>query len=130
MTEIVDRARWYLDSASASNLRLKRLKSYSETDDSDAEHVNGTGDDGPVGTIRKPGGGSLEFEYYHNTGAPEVRWRALQKAKEFFTLTHHLVGGERVQYGRCEVVNVASDGDDQGSHMQKVKILWASRDDL
>ena len=130
MGEIATRARWTINSARARNVQLKKLKSYSETDDSELEHVYNTSDDEPAGVIDKPGAGSLEFEYYHEASAPEVDWRALKKAKEFFSLTKQIVGGERVQYGRCRVANVSSDGDDQGSHMMKVQILWASRKDL
>jgi len=125
--DLATRARWFIDSASARNVKLTKLKSYSESDDSDAEHAHNTADDAPVGVIDKPGGGSLDFEYYNETGTSEVNWRTLRKRKEFFTLTKHLVGGARVQYTRCYVANVTSDGDDQGSHMQKIKILWAER---
>lgn len=130
MAELVTRARWFIDSSGQRNKKLTRLKTYSETDESELEHAYGAGEDGPVGVIDKPGGGSLELEYYHNTGDPEVDWRALKKAKEFFTLVKQNVGGERVQYTRCRVANVASQGDDQGSHMQTIKILWATREDL
>lgn len=130
MGEIISRARWTVNSSSARNVQLKKLKSYSETDDSSLEHAYNTADDSPVGVIDKPGGGSLEFEYYHETGNPEVDWRALQKAKEFFSLTKQHVNGQRVQYTRVRVSNVASDGDDQGSHMQKVQFIWAERKNL
>jgi hypothetical protein len=128
--EIATRARWTINSSSARNVQLKKLKSYSETDDSDLEHVFNTADDAPAGVIDKPGGGSLEFEYFHEQSSPEVDWRKLKAAKEYFSLTKALVSGSRVQYTRVRVANVSSDGDDQGSHMQKIKLIWAERKDL
>lgn len=125
MGEIATRARWTLNSATARNVKLTKVKSYSESDDSDIELVYNVSDDGPVGVIDKPGGGSIEFDYYFETGVSEVDWRELKAAKEFFSLTKQVVSGERLQYLRCRVANIASDGDDQGSHMQKVRIMWS-----
>jgi hypothetical protein len=129
--ELVTRARWTVNSASARNVQLKKLKSYSETDDSTVELAYNTADDGPVGVIDKPGGGALELEYYREQGArPEVDWVALKAAKEFFSLTRQDVSGQRWQYTRCRVANVASDGDDSASHMQKIQVVWSERKQL
>lgn len=130
MAELATRARWYLNSSSARNVQLKKLKNYSISDDSDLEHAYNTSDDAPVGIIDKPGGGSVEFDYYQEAGAAEVDWRKLKLAKEFFSMTEQIVGGRRTQYIRCRVATVTNDGDEQGSHMQKIKVLWAERKDL
>lgn len=120
---LATRSRWSIDSAVAGNKQLRKVKSYTITDNGDAEHAHNCSDDAPVGVIDKPGGYAIEFEYYAEQGAPEVSWRKIKRAKEFFTLTRELVGGERLQYARCFVANDGGEGDDAGSHMISVKII-------
>lgn len=116
--------RWFLSSATQKNLRLRRVKSYTITDDSDSETVNSVGEEFPIGFRDKPGGYTIEFDYYFEQGTPEVGWRKLKETKEIVTLvSQDENGGERLQYRPARVVNVAGDGDDEGSHMGKVKIL-------
>lgn len=127
--QVASRARWTINSLMARNVQLSKLKSYKETDDSDLEHVLNTAGE-VAGEKEKGGGGGLEFEYFSEAGTPEVNWRKLQKAKEYFSLTKQLVGGERLQYNLCRVANVTGDGDDEGSHMIAIKIIWRAREAL
>lgn len=120
--------RWFLSSASQKNLRLRRVKSYTITDDSDVEAVNAVGEEEPVGFRDKVGGITIEFDYYFEQGAAEVNWRALKDSKELVSLvSQDENGGERLQYLPARVANVAGDGDDEGSHMGKVKIVALGR---
>lgn len=121
--DLATRARWSINSVTAGTKQLKKVKSYTVTDNSDAEHAFGCDSDDPAGVIDKPGGHEIEFDYYAEQGTPEVSWRALKRAKEYFTLTKEIVGGERVQFTRCRVANDGGEGDDGGSHMIKVKII-------
>lgn len=120
---LATRSRWSIDSSVAGNKQLRKVKTYKVTDNGDAEHAFNCSDDAPVGVIDKPGGFEIEFEYYAEQGTPEVNWRKIQVAKEFFALTREYPGGERLQYARCFVANVAGEGDDGGSHMITVKII-------
>jgi hypothetical protein len=124
-----DRARFYINSSTARNLKLRKCKSASESDGDDGEHVHNT-ESGKAGVIRKPGTNTLELQVYEEQGTPEVDWLALKASGEFFEFTREIVGGRRTQYLDCTVVNVAADDDDAGSHMIKVKLLWGDRKPL
>lgn len=127
--QVATRARWTINSLTARNVALSKLKTYKETDNSSVEHVLNTASE-IAGEIEKGAGGALEFEYYQEAGTPEVNWRKLLEAKEYFSLTKQIVGGERLQYSNCRVANVAGDGDDQGSHMITVQIIFRKRASL
>lgn len=121
--DVASRARWSINSAIVGTKQLRKVKTYKVTDNRDAEHVFGTDGEDPAGVVDKPGGAEIEFEYFVEQGNPEVSWRKLQEAKEYFTLTREYVGGERVQFSRCRVANAGGDGDNEGSHMISVKII-------
>ena len=78
-------ARYIINSSSARNLVLKKVKTGKVTDNRDAEHAKSSGSKKPVGVIRKPGGGTLELTVYQEKGTPEVDWVALLDSEEFFT---------------------------------------------
>ena len=124
----VSQKRWFLSSVSQRNLPLRRVKSYSITDDSDVELVNAVGENAPIGFREKVGGCTIEFDYYFEQGKPEVDWAKLKDDKEIFSLVSQDEGaGKRVQYLKCRVANDGGDGDDEGSHLGKVKIVATER---
>lgn len=130
MADIASRARWTINSLTAQNKQLTKLKTAKETDDRDLEHAFNTAGE-VAGEVEKPGAGALELEYYEESGGtPEVNWRKLQEAREYFSLTRQVVGGVRVQYGNCRVANVTSEDDDEGGHMLSVKLTWRTRKEL
>jgi hypothetical protein len=130
MPNIITRARLSIDSASQGNKQLKDCKSFDETDDSDLEPAHTIESEAPVGHIDKPGGGTIELEYYQREGAPEVDFYKLQRLKEYFVLERQNVGGTRLQYGGVRVANVAGGGESGAAHMLKVKLVWSTREPL
>jgi hypothetical protein len=128
--QIATLARFILNSASARNKVLKKVKTCKVTDNRDGEHAKGSGQKKPVGVIRKPGGGTLELSVYQEKGVAEVDWHALQDAEEFFSFTREVIDGPRTQFLECTVVNVGEDDDDDGGHMISVKILWSEQKPL
>ncbi len=123
-------ARYIINSSSARNKVLKKVKTGKVTDNRDAEHAKGSGSKKPVGVIRKPGGGTIELTVYQEKGVPEVDWVALLDSEEFFSLTREVVDGPRTQFLECTVANVGEDDDDEGGHNITVKILWSDRKPL
>jgi hypothetical protein len=129
VADIASRARWFINSLTAQNKFLSKLKTASETDDGDLEHAFNSANE-VAGEIETPGAGALEISYYEEAGAPEVNWRRLKDSREYFSLTRQIVGGTRTQYTNCRVANVASEDDDEGGHMLTVKVIWRARKDL
>lgn len=127
---IVSRSPLFLDSASARNIYLRSVKSHSESDEADVELAYGAGESEAIGFIDKPGGGSLELEAYRIDGTPEVDWHRLQANREIFRIVRADNGGRRLQYSGCRVASVSDESDEQGSHMTKIKVVWARREAL
>jgi hypothetical protein len=118
-------ARFTINSSSARNKLLKKVKTCKITDSRDGEHAKSAGSKKPVGVVRKPGGGTIELSVYEEKGTPEVDYYALQDSEEFFEFVREIVDGPRRQYLEVTVVNVAPDDDDDGNHMLAVKMLFS-----
>jgi len=131
MSDIASRQRWTINSTSARNVQLKKVTGYSDSPHASAEHVYNTWDDEPVGVVTSQvQGGEIELEQHQETGNPDVNWRKLGTAREYFSLTRDIPGGERVQYVRCIVENVSIKGDNSGQHTASLKIKYGARRDL
>ena len=128
--DVVRFSRWSINSAIAGSKQLRKVKSYTVTDNSDAEHAFSCDSATPAGVVRKSGGVDIEFEVYAERGVPEVSWRKLKRAEEYFTLTREYPDGERVQYNRCTVANDGGEGDEQGGQMITVKIIGNQPEEL
>lgn len=128
MGEIVSQSKFFVDGP-FGNFQLRRVKSADVNDDEDAEVVTAAGVDQGAGIRYKTGGGNITLEVYREQGTPEVDWRALRKNKIRFAFTIQDVGGKRDQY-YCAVSQVSRKDDDQGSHMDTVKLIFTNRIDL
>jgi hypothetical protein len=128
-TNVASRARWTINSRIAGNKPLTMLKSAKETDEADLEHVFNTAGE-VIGELEKFGAGAFDIEYFQEVGAPEVNWRKLKDAKEYFSLTQQIVGGERWQFNMARVANVAGESDNESGQMLSVKLIFRGRKQL
>lgn len=128
MGEVVSQSKFYVDGG-FGNFQLKKVKSADVNVDKDKEIVTAVGVDDGAGIRKKAGGGSITLEVYREQGTPEVDWQAVWDADVKFAFTIQDKGGQREQYA-CEVAQVSRKDDDQGSHMNTVKLVWTSRKTL
>lgn len=122
MGDISSQHVWSINCSQGSK-QLRRMKTYDVSDESSVETRNAVGSDFPIGFVDKPGGKTITFEYYSERPKPEIDWRKLRDARETFSLTRQIVGGQRVQYPECRVSKVGPSGDDEGEHMISVEIV-------
>src|SRR6185312_15810214 len=120
--DIVSQSRFFIDGPMGS-FQLVRVKSADVDDDKDAEVVKSIGVDDGSGIRWKPGGGSVTLEVYREQGRPEVDYRKELKNKTRFAFTIADTGGQRDQYW-CAVANVTRKDDEEGSHMDSVKLIF------
>jgi hypothetical protein len=131
MGDTSSKAKIFIDSRTAGNFQLFRVKSFDVEADEDLEVVKAVGVDGGAGFRDTTGGGGITLEVYRETGDPEVNWRILRKLKEKFSITiADEDNGIREQYQACRVAKVTRKGDDSGSNMDTVSIKWLRRVDL
>jgi hypothetical protein len=123
MSDIASQHVWSINSVTQGAKQLRRMKTYDVSDESTVETRNAVGSDEPIGFVDKPGGKTITFETYQEKPKPEVDWRKLKDAREIFSLTRQVVGGERVQYPVCRVSKIGPSGDDEGEHMISVEIV-------
>lgn len=126
--EIVSQSKFYIDYALGS-IQLLKVKSADVDDNKSKEVVTAIGVDDGAGIRRKAGGGTITLEVYREQGLPEVDWRAVRDANYKFAFTIQDTGGQREQYF-CEVSEVTRKDDDQGSHMDTVKLVFTRRKTL
>jgi hypothetical protein len=127
MGDIVSQSGIFID-YSGGNKKLRRVKSIDISDDSDIEVVKAVGVRGGAGVREQEGGGSITFEVYRETGAaPEVDYQLLKDSKEWFAITVRDEDGQAEQFQQCRVAQNGRKGDDSGSHMQSVKIVFLQR---
>lgn len=128
MGEIVSQSKFFVDGP-FGNFQLKRVKSADVNDDQDVEVVTAAGVDQGAGLRYKTGGGSISLEVYREQGTPEVDYRKLRREQTRFAFTIQDKGGVREQF-YCAVAQVSRKDDDQGSHMDTVKLVFTSRINL
>lgn len=129
MGDIVSQAKFYVDGP-FGNFQLRKCKSADPTSEKDAEVVTAVGVDGGAGYRFKEGGGEITLEVYIEQGTAEVNWQRQCDLKTLFAFTIQYVGGERWQYLSCVVASVSPKSDDQGSHMQSVKLKFLQKRQL
>lgn len=114
----------YIDSRTAGNKQLTKVKSIDTDEESDLTVTTSVGVDEGSGFQEKPGGYSLTLEVYREDSKPEVDWAKLKRLKERFSITLQDEGdGQRVQYQAVRVAKVSRKGDDQGSNMDTIKLM-------
>jgi hypothetical protein len=118
------KATWTINSASQGNKRIRRMKDWDYADGKSRESHGEVGDDEHVGTIKKPGGKTLTFNFRETkTAKPEIDWEALSDSDEFFSLTKQVGGGRRTQYPKCQVSKIDDSGDEEGVIEYSVEII-------
>jgi hypothetical protein len=122
MGEVVSQAKFFIDGP-MGNFQLFKVKSADVDDDQDTEVVTVVGKDRGAGFRDKPGGGSINLEVLREQGTPEVDYRREKRQKTKFAFTIQDTGGSRDIYF-CRVAKVTRKSDDQGSHMDTVKLVW------
>jgi hypothetical protein len=123
--DIVSQSKFFIDGPMGS-FQLLRVKSADVNDDRDAEIVTTVGVDEGAGIRYKPGGGSITLEVFREQGKPEVDWRRAKDLKWRFAFTIQDNGGQREQFF-CAVAKAERKDDDQGSHMDTIKLIWTRR---
>lgn len=113
----------YIDSRTAGNKQLTKVKSIDTDDEGDLTVTTSVGVDEGSGFQEKPGGYELTLEVYREDSKPEVDWQRLKRLKEKFAITLQDEGdGQREQYQNVRVAKISRKGDDQGSNMITVKL--------
>lgn len=128
MGEVVSQSKFFIDGP-MGNRQLVKVKSADVNDDKDAEIITAVGVDDGAGIRYKPGGGTITLEVYREQGIPEVDYRRERDRRSRFAFTIQDTGGNREQYF-CAVAQVSRKDDDQGSHMDTVKLVFTSRKTL
>lgn len=129
MGEISSKAKIFINSRSAGNFQLKRVKSGDTKDNSKVETVTAAGVDEGAGHREKPGGHTITLEVFRED-KPEVDYNKLKRLKERFEITLEDEDGTREQYQACRVSDVSRKFDDQGENMWSVVIEALRRRDL
>ena len=120
---VVSDLKIYVD-GSFGNFKLEKIKSFDVSNESDAEIITAIGVDGGAGYRFKNGGGELGLEAYVEQGIPQVDWIREKLRKTIFAVTMQYTGGQRFQFTGALVGNVSLKSDDQGSHMQTLKLKY------
>lgn len=128
MGEVVSQSKFYVDGG-FGNIQLRKVKSADVKDNKDKEVVTAVGINEGAGIRKKAGGGEITLEVYREQGTPEVDWRAVRDADLSFAFTIQDTGGAREQYA-CQCAQVERKDDDQGSHMDSVKLVFTTRKTL
>ncbi len=129
MGEIASKAKVFINSKTAGNFQLKRVKSGDVKDNSKVETITAAGVDEGAGHRDKPGGHTITLEVFRED-IPEVDWRKLKRLKERFEITLEDEDGTREQYQACRVSDVSRKFDDQGENMDTIMIEALRRRDL
>ena len=122
---LISNAKFYID-YSGGNFQLKRVDSLDEDDDSETEVKTAIGVQGGAGNVDKEGGGKLKLDVFREVN-PEVNYRAVKAAKEYFSFTIQDDNGERWKYLNCRVSKVSRKDSSDGKHMDTVDITWQQR---
>src|SRR5688572_12617758 len=94
----------YIDSLTAGNKQLTKVKSIDSDDEGDLTVTTSVGVEEGSGFQEKPGGYEITLEVYREANKPEVDWQKLKRLKERFAITLQDEGdGQRVQYQSCRV---------------------------
>jgi hypothetical protein len=124
MGEINSRGLIYID-FSGGNFKLTKVKTWDIEDDKKVDVVTSATLSDGAGFREKPGGGKITFEVFRESPTPEVNYRRLRSSREKFTITiQDEDGGLREQYQKCRVSTVKRKGDDEGSNMDTVEIVF------
>ncbi len=107
----------YIDSATAGNKQLTKVKSIDTDDEADLTVTTSVGVDEGSGFQEKTGGYEITLEVFRED------WQKLKRLKERFAITLQDEGdGQREQYQSVRVAKISRKGDDQGSNMITVKL--------
>lgn len=111
---------------SGGNFKLKRVEKATVKHDSTTDVVLAIGVSGGAGYRDKEGGGELTFEFYPETGDPEVDYWALFRSREQFAVViQDKPTGRRAQYRSCRVVSPPEESKQaDGTNMNTVGIKF------
>lgn len=102
---------------------LQAVSNVEEDDEGSVETKPAMGVSGAAGFITKEGGKKLTVTEYRQT-KPQVKWRALKKAKTLFMfMVQDENGGPRQKWFPCRVSKVTRGSDAEGKHEDKIEIV-------
>lgn len=123
-------ARYVIFSPSQGTVRLRRMFDAKVKDGATTEAVNAIGEDDPVGFRDKPGAKTITLSIYEEQGKPEVDYRKMKAAKEYFSMTREIVNGKKLQYPVCRISTIEPSDDNEGKHTFDVEIVALSEKEL